>query len=83
MYVTTVCPGATQSEFQEKAKMGDSDKMFENAPLSFMVAEFAFEAMMKRKTIAIYGSKNRFLNFMQRFSPRKMIICIAAKMMKD
>jgi len=83
VYVTTVCPGATQSEFQEKAKMGGSDKMFENAPLSFMVAEFAFEAMMKRKTIAIYGSKNRFLNFMQRFSPRKMIISIAAEMMKD
>ena len=82
VHVTVVCPGATQSEFQEKAKMGNSDKMFEGAPLSFMVAEFAFEAMMKRKTVAIYGSKNRFMTFMLRFSPRKMIVRVAAKMMK-
>lgn len=83
VYVTAICPGATQSEFQESAGMGNSDKMFSKAPLSFMVAEFAFEAMMKKKTVAIYGSKNRFLTFMQRFSPRKMVISVAAKMMKD
>lgn len=80
VHVTTVCPGATQSEFQEKANMNES--LFAKAPLSFMIAEFAFEAMMKRKTLVIYGAKNRFLTFMQRFSPRKMIIHIAAKMMK-
>jgi hypothetical protein len=83
VHVTTVCPGATQSEFQEKAKMDHSDKMFEGAPMSFMVAEFAFEAMMNRKTLAIYGSKNRFLTFMLRFSPRKLAVKVAAKMMKD
>ncbi len=83
VHVTTVCPGATQSEFQDSAGMSKASKLFANAPLSFMVAEFAFEAMMKRKTLAIYGSKNRFLTFMQRFSPRKMTIKIAAKMMKN
>lgn len=83
VHVTTVCPGATQSEFQEKAKMDNSDKMFEVAPMSFMVAEFAFEAMMKRKTLAIYGSRNRFLTFMLRFSPRKLALTVAAKMMKN
>ncbi|MDA3905378.1 MAG: SDR family oxidoreductase [Bacteroidales bacterium] len=83
VYVTAVCPGPTQSEFQERAGMSDSTKLFDKAPLSFMVAEFAFEAMMKRKTIAIYGSNNRFLAFMQRFAPRKLIISVAAKMMKN
>lgn len=83
VHVTTVCPGATQSEFQEKAKMKNADKMFDGAPLSFMVAEFAFEALMKRETLAIHGSKNRFLTFMLRFSPRKLAVKVAAKMMKD
>ncbi|MCD6179915.1 MAG: SDR family oxidoreductase [Bacteroidales bacterium] len=83
VHVTTVCPGATLSEFQEKAKMNNSNKIFKGAPLSFVVAEFAFEAMMKRKTLAIYGSNNRFLTFMLRFSPRKLAIKVAAKMMKD
>ena len=83
VFVTTVCPGATQSEFQEKALMHNSDKIFVNAPMSFEVAEFAFEAMMKRKTVAIYGSRNIFMTFMQRFTPRKLVINIAAKMMKD
>lgn len=83
VYVTTICPGPTQSEFQERAGMVNSNKIFSIAPLSFMLAEFIFESMMKKKTLAIYGSKNRFLAFMLRFSPRKMIIRIAAKMMSD
>lgn len=83
VHVTTICPGATQSEFQENAGMDNMDKMFVSAPLSFMVAEFAFEAMMKRKTLAIFGSRNRFLTFMLRFSPRKLAINVAAKMMTD
>lgn len=82
VHVTTVCPGATQSEFQQSAGMEKADEMFVNAPLSFMVAEFAFEEMMKQKTVAIHGSRNRFMTFMQRFTPRKLIISIAAKMMK-
>jgi short-subunit dehydrogenase len=82
VHVTTICPGATKSEFQETAGMQDSHQMFLNAPLSYMVAEFAFEAMMKRKRVAIYGSKNRFLTFMQRFSPRKLVIRMAGKMTK-
>jgi len=83
IHVTTICPGPTHSEFQEKAGMQNSDKLFDTAPLAFLVAEFAFEAMMKRKTLAIYGSKNQFLTFMLRFSPRKLNTMIAAKMMKD
>jgi hypothetical protein len=83
VHVTTICPGATQSEFQEKARMDKMDKMFVSAPLSLMIAEFAFEAMMKRKTLAIYGSRNRFLTFMLRFSPRKLAISVAAKMMTN
>ncbi|MCD6092230.1 MAG: SDR family oxidoreductase [Bacteroidales bacterium] len=83
VHVTTVCPGATRSEFQERSGMGKFDKVFRKAPMSFFVAKFAFEAMLKKKTLAIYGSNNRFLTFMQRFSPRKLTIKVAAKMMKD
>ncbi len=82
VYVTAVCPGATRSEFQDTAGMEDNKKLFSRAPLAFLVADFAYEAMIKKKTIAIYGSKNRFLSFMQRFSPRKITTKVAASMMK-
>lgn len=82
VYVTAVCPGATRSEFQDSAGMEKNEQLFSRAPLAFEVADFAYEAMIKKKTVAIYGSKNRFLNFMQRFSPRKMTTSVAAKMIK-
>ena len=82
VYVTVVCPGATQSEFQTNAQMNNMDRMFNTAPLSFMVAEFAYEAMVKKKTTAIHGSVNAFMAFMLRFTPRKLIVSAAAKMMK-
>ncbi|HAG17013.1 MAG TPA: short-chain dehydrogenase [Bacteroidales bacterium] len=81
IHVTTVCPGATQSGFQEEAGMNEN--FFNEAPSSMLVAEFAFKAMQQNKTMVIYGAQNSFLNFMQRFVPRKLITKAAAKMLRS
>ncbi|RLD52566.1 MAG: short-chain dehydrogenase [Bacteroidetes bacterium] len=77
--VTAICPGATQSEFAQSADMGDT-AMFNKAPTSRELAEFTYEAMIKGKTTAIHGTKNNFLTFTIRLSPRKLVTAIAAKM---
>jgi len=78
--VTAICPGATQSEFAKVSNA--SEKHFKNGPSSRELAEFTFTAMSNKKPIAIHGFKNRIMVFSQRFSPRQMIVGIAAKMME-
>jgi len=80
IFVTAICPGATQSEFAKVSNA--SDKHFKNGPSSKELAEFIFQSMKSKKVVAIHGLKNRFLVFTQRFSPRSMITAIAAKMME-
>jgi len=78
--VTAICPGATQSEFSEVAKMDDA--LFSKAPTSRELADFTYKNMTKGKVMAIHGLKNNFLTFIQRFVPRQMTINITAKMME-
>lgn len=78
--VSVVCPGATQSEFATVS--GANESHFKKGPTSRELGEFIYETMTKNTTQAIHGIKNKFLVFSQRFSPRKMIVSIAAKMME-
>lgn len=80
VYVTAICPGATQSEFAKVSNANESH--FDKGPTSMNLAEFIFKSMENKKVVAIHGLKNKFLVFMQRFSPRSMIISIAAKMLE-
>ncbi len=78
--VTTICPGATQSEFADTAKM--NKKFFKEAPTAKEVAEFTFKEMKKGSTTAIHGLKNRIMTFGTRFSPRSLNTSLAARIMK-
>ncbi len=78
--VTAICPGATQSEF---AKVSNTDeKHFKNGPSSRELAEFTYTTMKSKIPVAVHGFINRLMVFSLRFSPRKAIVAIAAKMMK-
>ncbi|RZS92558.1 SDR family NAD(P)-dependent oxidoreductase [Aquimarina brevivitae] len=72
--VTALCPGATKSSFSEVANMKDS-KLFKssNLPSSKTVAEYGYKAMMKGKTVAVHGWKNKLLLFTTRFIPRTIV----------
>ncbi len=81
--VTTVCPGATESGFQKQANMDNTALFNKKIPTSAEVAEFAFLAMMQRKSVAIHGFKNKLLIFAARFAPRNMVTKISKHVMKE
>ena len=78
--VTSICPGATQSEFGNKADINKN--VFRNKPTSNDLAKFIYTSMKKKRTNAIHGFMNVILAFSNRFAPRKLTTIIAAKMMK-
>ena len=78
--VTALCPGPTQSEFQEVAGIGDL-RIFsiKRMPTSEDVARFGYKAMIKGKTVAIYGTLNKSIAFATKFAPRKMLVSAVRK----
>ena len=80
---TTLCPGPTQSEFQDRAAMQDI-KLFEDTklPTSAEVAFYGYDAMAKGQRIAIHGTTNQVLSLMTRLLPRKKLADIARDIQK-
>jgi short-subunit dehydrogenase len=79
--VTALCPGATESGFQEAAAM-EGSKLFtgRKLPSSRQVAEYGYKAMMKGKAVAIHGLMNAIMANSVRFAPRSVIVKITRKM---
>ncbi|WOD37761.1 SDR family oxidoreductase [Nodosilinea sp. E11] len=71
---TTLCPGPTESEFQDKAAM-QNVAMFDakNLPTSGDVAIYGYQAMEKGQRIAVHGTKNKMLTLVTRLLPRKKL----------
>jgi short-subunit dehydrogenase len=79
--VTALCPGATESGFQQAAAMEESRLVKgKKLPSSEEVAEYGYKAMMRGKVVAIEGWKNAALVFSTRFSPRWMVRKIVRSM---
>ncbi|WP_372370509.1 SDR family NAD(P)-dependent oxidoreductase [Candidatus Uabimicrobium sp. HlEnr_7] len=78
--ITALCPGPTASKFQLVADIKDP-KLIEgkNLPSSKEVALYGYQSMIKGKTVAIPGWKNRLLSSSYRFLPRKTIATIIGK----
>lgn len=75
--VTTLCPGATESGFQQAADMGDSKLVKgKKLPSSLEVAEYGYRAMMKGQRVAIHGWKNYLMANSVRFTPRSWVLKI-------
>lgn len=71
--VTTLCPGATKTEFAQRANM-ENIKLFQsNLMDAKRVAKLGFNALMQGKTATIAGFMNRLTIFSLRFMPRSMI----------
>ena len=78
VFVTTLCPGPTQSEFGERAGFdmvvpSDSSPF----PVSADVAKFGYAQMKKKKVVAIHGLWNTIqataIRFIPRFLTRKIV----------
>ncbi|MCC5923847.1 MAG: SDR family oxidoreductase [Crocinitomicaceae bacterium] len=79
--VTALCPGPTISGFQDAANLGDS-KFFQSNkfPSSKEVAEYGYQAMLKKKVVAIHGASNRWMVFFLRLIPRAMVVKMVRKL---
>jgi hypothetical protein len=72
--VTTVCPGATRSEFAFRAGMNDT-RLFGRRTLSPQaVARSAYGALKKQKLVSVPGLANRLGVFATRLVPRRLML---------
>ncbi len=71
--VTCLCPGATKSEFQERAGM-NSSKLMESAMMSTeAVARAGYQATVRGRRLVIPGIMNTFLTLLPRVLSRKRV----------
>lgn len=79
--VTTLCPGATRTEFQNRAGIASS-KLFAgpNVMDARTVAEIGFRAMKDGRSVVVAGRLNALMVFLTRFAPRQLAASMARKM---
>jgi short-subunit dehydrogenase len=71
--VTTLCPGATKTEFAERAHMTDV-RMFQGQLWSpAEVAQAGYRALMRGRTSVVVGTANKLMVFSLRFTPRNLV----------
>ena len=74
--VTALCPGPTATGFRKVAQV-TSGRMFKKVSVTAReVAEYGYQSLMRGKTVAIYGFKNKVMVFAERFLPRKIIAAL-------
>ena len=75
--ITALCPGATESGFQDKAAMHESKLVKgKKLPTSKEVADYGYKAMMNGKAVAIHGFMNYMMANSVRFTPRNLVVKI-------
>lgn len=74
VYVTTLCPGPTHSGFQKAANIDSALLMKLNVPRSRDVADYAYQALMNRKSVAVHGWMNKIMAFSVRLTPRALLV---------
>lgn len=74
VYVTALCPGPTQSNFQSRASM-EKSKLVKgrSLPTARDVAEFGYASLMNKKVVAVHGWKNKIQALAPRFLPRSVV----------
>ena len=81
--VTALCPGPVRTGFEKNAELSNSG-LFKNLKVASAeeVALYGYKKLMKGKTVAIQGGRNRFLVFTTRLAPRSLVRKIVYKIMK-
>ncbi|MEB3179101.1 MAG: SDR family oxidoreductase [Nostocaceae cyanobacterium] len=82
--VTALCPGPTESGFQQRAAMEDS-KLVSGKKImdAETVAKIGYDALMDGKTVVIPGVKNKIMAESVRFTPRKLVTKIVRNMQES
>jgi hypothetical protein len=78
--VCALCPGSTETEFQQVAQ--EPDRPMRVAETADKVARVGLEALARGKSYVVSGAMNRFLLETERLAPRGFVVKMAAKMMR-
>lgn len=78
--VSCLCPGAVNTEFQNKAGIKKSESAKKNIMSAKKVAEIAYRDLDKGKVIIVPGFKNKILVIVNKFLPRIISRKIILKM---
>ncbi len=78
-----LCPGPTQSNFQDRANLNDFDFFTsDKLPTAAEVAQYGYNALQRSETVAVHGAFNKALTFSNRLFPRGMIVNAIANFQK-
>jgi len=81
--VTCLCPGVTDTDFQDRADMRNSRLLRLGRPMdAATVALAAYRALMAGKVLEIPGFLNRLIVQSIRFSPRKLVTEISRRILE-
>jgi short-subunit dehydrogenase len=80
VHVCALCPGATETEFQDVA--AQPDYAFRSAETADKVAHVGLAALAKGKSMVISGAKNKLSVQSQRMAPRSLVTGVAARMFR-
>jgi uncharacterized protein len=76
---TVLCPGTTATEFAQVAGAQNA-ALFRSSAEPALVARYGYRAMMKGKTIAIPGLRNKLSQESLRVSPRSLLRGVAGRL---
>ncbi|MBW4597253.1 MAG: SDR family oxidoreductase [Brasilonema angustatum HA4187-MV1] len=82
--VTALCPGPTESNFQQRAAMEDS-KLVSGQKImdAETVAKIGYRALLEGRSVVIPGVKNKILAESVRFTPRKLVTKLVRSMQES
>lgn len=79
--VTTLCPGATRTEFARKARIEDV-RLFKAMVMDAeRVAQIGYHALMNGKRVVVAGLYNKLIVFSLRLTPRWLILKLGQMLM--
>lgn len=79
--VTALCPGATATEFAQRAGIEDVRLFRDDTMNAVDVAEIGYRALMKGRRVVVTGLQNQLMVFSIRFAPRSMVAAISKRLM--
>jgi len=80
--VCALCPGSTESEFQEVAGQSGVVAAMKNRESAEKVARVGLQALAAGKSYVISGAANYLVAHSQRLVPRRLVTRITAKMFR-
>jgi short-subunit dehydrogenase len=78
--LTTLCPGATATNFQKKSEYGKSKLVKMGTMRADDVARQGYHGLMDGQATVVPGFRNQMLRFLAKLGPRSAVVRVSAKL---